>query len=119
MNDLEPLFTAEPCGGAVGLGVNLVFALAAAYLAIIIGRRVLGRKNLDASTALAMLTDALSLCHSEDMRTLEVFARSDRSRCTRTRTRGLKSLEPDRIAMYENVGTLILESRKPLKWIRP
>jgi hypothetical protein len=34
----------------------------------------LGRKNLDASTALAMLTDALSRCHSEDMRTLEVFA---------------------------------------------
>jgi hypothetical protein len=64
VNDLEPLFTAEPCGGAVGLGVNLVFALAAAYLAIIIGRRVLGRKNLDASTALAMLTDALNRCPS-------------------------------------------------------
>ena len=29
-----------------GLAVNLGFALAAAYLFIIIGRRVLGRKNL-------------------------------------------------------------------------
>jgi hypothetical protein len=29
-----------------GLAVNLAFALAAAYLFIIIGRRVLGRKNL-------------------------------------------------------------------------
>ena len=58
----------------LGLGVNSVFAFAAPYVAIVIGRWVLGRKNLDASTALAMLTDALSLCHSEDMRTLEVFA---------------------------------------------
>ena len=63
-----------------------------AYVAIVIGRWVLGRKNLDASTALAMLTDALSRCHSEDMRTLEVFARSDRSRCARTRPAGLKAL---------------------------
>ena len=75
----------------LGLGVNSVFAFAAAY-AIVIGRWVLGRKNLDASTALAMLTDALSRCHSEDMRTLEVFARSDRSRCARTRPAGLKAL---------------------------
>ena len=30
----------------LGLLVNLVFAVAAAYLAIIIGRRVLGRQNL-------------------------------------------------------------------------
>src|SRR5438874_11089362 len=75
----------------LGLGVNSVFAFAATY-AIVIGRWVLGRKNLDASTALAMLTDALSRCHSEDMRTLEVFARSDRSRCARTRPAGLKAL---------------------------
>jgi hypothetical protein len=31
----------------LGLLVNLVFAVAAAYLAIIIGRRVLGRKHYD------------------------------------------------------------------------
>jgi len=30
----------------LGLLVNLIFAAVAAYLAIIIGRRVLGRKNL-------------------------------------------------------------------------
>jgi len=29
-----------------GLAVNLVFALAAAYLFIVVGQRVLGRKNL-------------------------------------------------------------------------
>jgi len=31
----------------LGLLVNLVFAVAAAYLAMIIGRRVLGRKHYD------------------------------------------------------------------------
>jgi hypothetical protein len=52
----------------LGLGVNSVFAFAAAY-AIVIGGWVLGRKNLDASTALAMLTDALAVA------TLKICAR--------------------------------------------
>ena len=78
-----------------------------AYVAIVIGRRVLGRKNLDASTALAMLTDALSRCHSEDMRTLEVFARSESIKVRANTPRGLKSLDPDRsLCTYENVGSL-------------
>ena len=75
----------------LGLGVNSVFAFAAAYVAIVIGRWVLGRKNLDASTALAMLTNALSRCHSECAR-LKCSPRSDRSRCARTRPAGLKAL---------------------------